>query len=47
MFSSLGDRAVAFGAAGMVLNRLFVDFELAIELKISNLREVNDDNSLF
>jgi len=28
LFSTLGDQAVAFGAAGMVLNRLLVDFDV-------------------
>lgn len=32
MFSSMGDKSVAFGAAGMVLNRLFVDFDMESEL---------------
>ncbi len=32
MFSSMGDKSVAFGAAGMVLNRLFVDFDMESDL---------------
>lgn len=32
LFSSLGDKAVAFGAAGIVLNRLFVDFDVESNL---------------
>jgi len=28
-FSSLGDKAVAYGAAGMVLHRLFADLDIA------------------
>jgi len=32
MFSSMGDKSVAFGAAGMVLNRLFIDFDLDSDL---------------
>jgi hypothetical protein len=28
-FSSLGEKAVAYGAAGMVLHRLFADLDIA------------------
>lgn len=38
LFSSLGDKAVAFGAAGIVLNRLFVDFDLESDLNNSFLQ---------
>ncbi|MEA1910619.1 MAG: ROK family protein, partial [Spirochaetota bacterium] len=39
LFSSLGDKAVAFGAAGIVLNRLFVDFDIESDLNNSFLQE--------
>ncbi len=37
-FSSLGDKAVAFGAAGIVLNRLFVEFDIESDLNNSFLK---------
>ncbi|RKX86788.1 MAG: ROK family transcriptional regulator [Spirochaetes bacterium] len=39
LFSSLGDKAVAFGAAGIVLNRLFVDFDIESDLNNRFLKE--------
>lgn len=39
LFSSLGDKAVAFGAAGIVLNRLFVDFDIESDLNNRFLQE--------
>ncbi len=39
-FSSFGDQAVAYGAGGMVLNKLFTDFELMEE--VSSLQNILD-----
>lgn len=40
MFSSMGDKSVAFGAAGMILNRLFVDFDLESDFPNSFIGKV-------